>query len=124
VFLHWTVLQLAMNGGVLCACAEDKLSCLDKFRQLITQIGNTLGYVRMVRSAGMHQAAEAIQVCFALLSLFPPPHPHPSLPLLPLLPLPLLSFLSLLLLPLHYLHCHQPAYDAARRQGAGARGAA
>ena len=48
--------------AVVICFVEDKLSCLDKFRQLITQIGNTLGYVRMVRSAGMHHAAEAIQV--------------------------------------------------------------
>jgi WASH complex subunit 7 len=27
---------------------------LDQFRILITEIGNALGYVRMVRSAGMH----------------------------------------------------------------------
>ncbi len=47
---------------MLPAGAEDKQSCLDKFRQLITQIGNTLGYVRMVRSAGMHHAAEAVKV--------------------------------------------------------------
>lgn len=43
-----------------CCCAEDKLTCLDKFRLLITHIGNALGYVRMVRSAGMHHSAEAV----------------------------------------------------------------
>ena len=39
------------------------MSFLDKFRVLITEIGNTLGYVRMVRSAGMHVCSEAVQVC-------------------------------------------------------------
>ena len=34
---------------------------MDKFRILITEIGNTLGYVRMVRSAGMHVCSEAVQ---------------------------------------------------------------
>jgi len=41
--------------------AEDKLSYLDRFRQLISEIGNALGYVRMVRSAGMNAAAEAVK---------------------------------------------------------------
>lgn len=40
---------------------ENNLSFLDKFRLLITQIGNALGYVRMVRSAGMHQCANAVK---------------------------------------------------------------
>ncbi len=60
---------------------EDKQSFLDKFRQLISEIGygheqvkeliclwcmcstcrNALGYVRMVRSAGMHAASEAVK---------------------------------------------------------------
>jgi hypothetical protein len=64
--------------------AEDKLSCLDKFRQLITHIGNTLGYVRMVRSAGMHHAAEAIQVRmeggWGVVCTSASPHPHPLSP--------------------------------------------
>ena len=32
---------------------KNGLSYLDKFRQLITQIGNALGYVRMIRSASL-----------------------------------------------------------------------
>jgi len=36
-------------------------TCLDQFRALVTQIGNTLGYVRMVRTAGMRQSATAVQ---------------------------------------------------------------
>jgi WASH complex subunit 7 len=39
----------------------DKLSFLDKFRSLISEVGNALGYVRMVRSAGMRSAAEAVK---------------------------------------------------------------
>lgn len=34
---------------------------LDEFRILITEIGNALGYVRMVRSAGMHFCSEAVR---------------------------------------------------------------
>jgi WASH complex subunit 7 len=34
---------------------------LDKFRQVVSEIGNALGYVRMVRTAGMHAAAEAVK---------------------------------------------------------------
>ena len=59
------------------------MSFLDKFRVLITEIGNTLGYVRMVRSAGMHVCSEAVQVCrrtsapspCAAPSFDPPPFP-------------------------------------------------
>lgn len=38
-----------------------QLSYLDKFRQLITEVGNALGYVRTVRSACMTSAAEAVK---------------------------------------------------------------
>ncbi|KAG3203185.1 hypothetical protein PC129_g23011, partial [Phytophthora cactorum] len=34
---------------------------LDQFRMLITEIGNALGYVRMVRSAGMNYCSNAIK---------------------------------------------------------------
>jgi WASH complex subunit 7 len=40
---------------------DDRLSYLDKFRQLISEIGNALGYVRMVRTAGMHAASDAVK---------------------------------------------------------------
>lgn len=36
-------------------------SFLDRFRVLITEIGNALGYVRMVRSAGMYYCSEAVK---------------------------------------------------------------
>lgn len=34
--------------------AKDGSTCLDQFRSLITQIGNALGYVRMIKSGGLH----------------------------------------------------------------------
>lgn len=40
---------------------EDGLSYLDQFRLLITEIGNALGYVRMVRSGGLRYIADAIK---------------------------------------------------------------
>ncbi|XP_043282662.1 WASH complex subunit 4 [Venturia canescens] len=40
--------------------SEDGMSYLDHFRQLITQIGNALGYVRLIRSGGLHACANAI----------------------------------------------------------------
>uniref|UniRef100_A0A7S2MKL7 Uncharacterized protein n=1 Tax=Octactis speculum TaxID=3111310 RepID=A0A7S2MKL7_9STRA len=40
---------------------ESGKSFLDQFRILITEIGNALGYVRMVRSAGMHFCSEAVR---------------------------------------------------------------
>ena len=39
----------------------DKMTFLDKFRGLVGEVGNALGYVRMVRSAGMHATAEAVK---------------------------------------------------------------
>ncbi|XP_024882970.1 WASH complex subunit 4-like [Temnothorax curvispinosus] len=38
----------------------DGLSYLDQFRQLITQIGNALGYVRLIRSGGLHASSNAV----------------------------------------------------------------
>lgn len=38
---------------------EDGLSYLDLFRDLISQIGNAMGYVRMVRSGGRHCCSDA-----------------------------------------------------------------
>ncbi|XP_029050326.2 WASH complex subunit 4 [Osmia bicornis bicornis] len=40
--------------------SPDGLSYLDQFRQLITQIGNALGYVRLIRSGGLHASSNAI----------------------------------------------------------------
>lgn len=40
---------------------EQGKSFLDQFRILITEIGNALGYVRMVRSASMYYCSEAIK---------------------------------------------------------------
>lgn len=39
---------------------SDGLSYLDQFRQLITQIGNALGYVRLIRSGGLHASSNAV----------------------------------------------------------------
>ncbi|XP_019624304.1 PREDICTED: WASH complex subunit SWIP-like [Branchiostoma belcheri] len=39
----------------------DGQSYLDQFRQLITQIGNAMGYVRMIRSGGLHCCSNAIR---------------------------------------------------------------
>jgi WASH complex subunit 7 len=40
---------------------EQGKSFLDQFRILVTEIGNALGYVRMVRSASMYYCAEAVK---------------------------------------------------------------
>jgi WASH complex subunit 7 len=40
---------------------EQGKSFLDQFRILITEIGNALGYVRMVRSASMYFCSEAVK---------------------------------------------------------------
>lgn len=40
---------------------KDKSNYLDKFRQLVTEIGGALGYVRMIRSGGLLYTANAIQ---------------------------------------------------------------
>lgn len=40
---------------------EEKKTFLDQFRILITEIGNALGYVRMVRSASMYYCSEAVK---------------------------------------------------------------
>eukprot|EP00931_Biecheleriopsis_adriatica_P019704 TRINITY_DN13361_c0_g1_i2.p1 TRINITY_DN13361_c0_g1~~TRINITY_DN13361_c0_g1_i2.p1 ORF type:complete len:1202 (+),score=292.24 TRINITY_DN13361_c0_g1_i2:38-3643(+) len=39
---------------------KDGVSYLDKLRQVLTQIGNSLGYVRMVRTAGMRSMAGSL----------------------------------------------------------------
>jgi WASH complex subunit 7 len=41
-----------MKGGI---------TFLDKFRQLITQFGNALGYVRMIRNASLKDNSNLIQ---------------------------------------------------------------
>ncbi|XP_046405454.1 WASH complex subunit 4 [Ischnura elegans] len=41
---------------------EDGLSYLDQFRNLISHIGNAMGYIRMIRSGGLHCCSNAI--CF------------------------------------------------------------
>jgi len=41
--------------------AKDGKSYMDQFRILITEVGNALGYVRMVRSAGMHYCSKAVR---------------------------------------------------------------
>ncbi|VVC89917.1 unnamed protein product [Leptidea sinapis] len=48
------------NKGIkVLGILEDGLSYLDKFRALITEIGNAMGYVRMIRSGGRHSCADA-----------------------------------------------------------------
>eukprot|EP01084_Bolivina_argentea_P225335 380825_1 len=42
-------------------CDNKGKSFIDHFRSLVTQIGNALGYVRMVRSGGLYYTAQAIQ---------------------------------------------------------------
>ncbi|XP_064632766.1 WASH complex subunit 4-like isoform X2 [Lineus longissimus] len=39
----------------------DGLSYLDQFRLLVSQIGNAMGYIRMVRSGGLHCCSNAIR---------------------------------------------------------------
>lgn len=36
-------------------------SYLDQFRRLITEIGNAMGYIRMIRSGGLHYCSDAIR---------------------------------------------------------------
>lgn len=40
--------------------SPDGLSYLDQFRILISQIGNAMGYVRMIRSGGMHWCSDSL----------------------------------------------------------------
>ncbi|XP_045494622.1 WASH complex subunit 4 [Colias croceus] len=48
------------NKGIkVLGVADDGQSYLDLFRDLITQIGNAMGYVRMIRSGGRHCCADA-----------------------------------------------------------------
>mmetsp|Transcript_16268 Transcript_16268/g.37737 ORF Transcript_16268/g.37737 Transcript_16268/m.37737 type:complete len:488 (+) Transcript_16268:293-1756(+) len=60
LYPHGRALGFAMDIGKL-GVLESGRTFLDQFRILITEIGNALGYVRMVRSAGMHHCAEAAQ---------------------------------------------------------------
>ena len=41
--------------------SDDGVSYLDKFRTVITQIGNAMGYIRMIRSGGLHCTSNAIR---------------------------------------------------------------
>ncbi|XP_053612308.1 WASH complex subunit 4 [Plodia interpunctella] len=48
------------NKGIkVLGLAEDGQSYLDLFRDLISQIGNAMGYVRMIRSGGRHCCSDA-----------------------------------------------------------------
>jgi len=40
---------------------EDNMTYLDKFRVLITEIGNAMGYIRMIRSGGLLYTSNAIK---------------------------------------------------------------
>jgi len=53
---------IKFNKGIKALGVDDKgMSYLDHFRRLITTVGNVLGYVRMVRSGGLHQCYKSIQ---------------------------------------------------------------
>ncbi|CAK1540475.1 unnamed protein product [Leptosia nina] len=55
------------NKGIkVLGLAADGQSYLDLFRDLITQIGNAMGYVRMIRSGGRHSCADATSFLFTL----------------------------------------------------------
>ncbi|XP_026732679.1 WASH complex subunit 4 [Trichoplusia ni] len=48
------------NKGIrVLGCNDDGQSYLDLFRDLISQIGNAMGYVRMIRSGGRHCCSDA-----------------------------------------------------------------
>lgn len=49
--------------------AEDGTTFLDQFRKQITEIGNALGYVRMVRSGGLHHVSQSIKFVPSLESI-------------------------------------------------------
>ncbi|KAF4526331.1 hypothetical protein B566_EDAN012258 [Ephemera danica] len=52
-----------LNRGIRkLGLTQDKLTYLDRFRILISHIGNAMGYVRMVRTGGLHCSSNAI--CF------------------------------------------------------------
>lgn len=48
---------------------RDGVTFLDKLRQVLTQIGNSLGYVRMVRTAGMRSMADGLEYLEARVAL-------------------------------------------------------
>merc|ERR550532_603997 len=53
---------IKFNKGIKSLGVDDKgMTYLDHFRRLVTTIGNVLGYVRMVRSGGLHQCYKSIQ---------------------------------------------------------------
>jgi len=49
------------NRGIRKLGVVDGLSYLDQFRMLITQIGNAMGYIRMIRSGGLHYVSNAVR---------------------------------------------------------------
>eukprot|EP00112_Aurelia_sp_Birch-Aquarium-sp1_P010618 Seg226.22 transcript_id=Seg226.22/GoldUCD/mRNA.D3Y31 product="WASH complex subunit 4" protein_id=Seg226.22/GoldUCD/D3Y31 len=49
------------NRGIRKLGVVDGLSYLDQFRLLITQIGNAMGYIRMIRSGGLHYVSNAVR---------------------------------------------------------------
>jgi WASH complex subunit 7 len=40
---------------------EDDSNYLDKLREIITSVGNSLGFIRLIRSAGLHTESKSIQ---------------------------------------------------------------
>uniref|UniRef100_A0A1I8FIR3 WASH-7_mid domain-containing protein n=1 Tax=Macrostomum lignano TaxID=282301 RepID=A0A1I8FIR3_9PLAT len=55
-------LENHVEGGARTRCSHEGLTFLDDhFRLLITQIGNAMGYVRMIRSGGLNCCSSAIR---------------------------------------------------------------
>eukprot|EP00794_Sanderia_malayensis_P006146 gene6146-6852_t len=49
------------NRGIRKLGVIDGMSYLDQFRLLITEIGNAMGYIRMIRSGGLHYVSNAVR---------------------------------------------------------------
>lgn len=47
--------------GTITSPTGEKLTFLDQFRMLITQMGNAMGYIRMIRSGGFKFVSNAIK---------------------------------------------------------------
>ena len=51
--------------------SADGLTYLDQFRILVTTIGNAMGYIRMVRSGGLHYCSNAVNFVPDLENILP-----------------------------------------------------
>ena len=63
VINHFHCRAVKFNRGIrkLGLMPDGVSTYLDQFRLLITHIGNAMGFVRMVRSGGLHSTASSIQ---------------------------------------------------------------